>query len=80
MAAVYADPKWRRLHSNMSNGGRWRIVDLVGKHHRVRTMPMPTKVMVAIRRVDHRARLSDKYLDRRVNRDNRAARPISTPS
>jgi integrase len=28
--------------------GRWRIVDLVGKHGRVRTVPMPTWVKVAI--------------------------------
>src|ERR1700733_9688007 len=28
--------------------GRWCIVDLVGKHHRVRTIPMPTWVKVAI--------------------------------
>ena len=27
--------------------GRWRIVDLVGKHGRVRTIPMPTWVKVA---------------------------------
>jgi site-specific recombinase XerD len=28
--------------------GRWCIVDLVGKHGRVRTLPMPTWVKVAI--------------------------------
>ncbi|MGO9614893.1 MAG: tyrosine-type recombinase/integrase [Bryobacteraceae bacterium] len=28
--------------------GRWCIVDLVGKHGRVRTIPMPTWVKVAI--------------------------------
>ncbi len=28
--------------------GRWCIVDLVGKHGRVRTVPMPTWVKVAI--------------------------------
>jgi integrase len=28
--------------------GRWCIVDLVGKHGRIRTVPMPTWVKVAI--------------------------------
>ena len=28
--------------------GRWCVVDLVGKHGRVRTIPMPTWVKVAI--------------------------------
>lgn len=28
--------------------GRWCIVDLVGKHRRIRTIPMPTWVKVAI--------------------------------
>src|SRR5271157_5768046 len=28
--------------------GRWCIIDLVGKHHRVRTIPMPTWTKVAI--------------------------------
>src|SRR6266404_4418945 len=34
--------------------GRWCIVDLVGKHGRIRTAPMPTWVKVAIRRMDLR--------------------------
>jgi integrase len=36
--------------------GRWCIVDLVGKHGRVRTIPMPTWVKVAI----------DAWTDRRI--------------
>jgi len=53
--------------------GRWCIVDLKGKHGRVRTMPMPTWVKVAIDAWSSAAELSDGYLLRPVNRADRVA-------
>jgi site-specific recombinase XerC len=44
--------------------GRWCIVDLVGKHGRVRTVPMPTWVKVAIDAWNSAARLVDGYVFR----------------
>src|ERR1039457_5051432 len=40
------------LKHTQQRDNRWCIVDLVGKHGRVRTIPMPTWVKVAIRRLD----------------------------
>ena len=48
--------------------GRWCIVDLIGKHGRVRTVPMPTWVKVAIDAWTSRAGLSDGRVFRPVNR------------
>jgi site-specific recombinase XerD len=42
--------------------GRWCIVDLVGKHGRVRTVPMPTWVKVAIDRWTTPAGVVDGYV------------------
>lgn len=53
--------------------GRWCIVDLRGKHGRVRTMPMPTWVKLAIDAWSSAAELSDGYLLRPVNRADRVA-------
>jgi integrase len=51
--------------------GRWCIVDLVGKHGRVRTAPMPTWVKVAIEAWTSAAGLADSYVFRRVSRAQR---------
>jgi site-specific recombinase XerD len=51
--------------------GRWCIVDLVGKHNRVRTTPMPPWVKVAIDSWTQAAGLTDGNVFRRVNRGGR---------
>src|SRR5215813_1053288 len=48
--------------------GRWCIVDLVGKHGRVRTIPMPTWVKVAIDSWTSVAGVSDGHVFRAINR------------
>ena len=53
--------------------GRWCIVDLVGKHGRVRTVPMPTWVKVAIDAWTMKAGLTDGQLFRRVNRGDKVS-------
>jgi integrase len=50
---------------------RWCIVDLVGKHGRVRTIPVPTWVKVAIDVWTTAAGLTDGYVLRPVNRGDR---------
>jgi integrase len=52
--------------------GRWCIVDLVGKHGRVRTVPMPTWVKVAIDAWTSAAGVADGYVFRPVNRAGHA--------
>src|SRR5712692_4940047 len=52
--------------------GRWCIVDLVGKHGRVRTAPMPTWVKVAIDAWTSAAVLVDGHVFRPVSRGDRA--------
>ena len=51
--------------------GRWCIIDLVGKHHRVRTVPMPTWTKVAIDAWATRAAVSWGHIFRPVNRGDR---------
>jgi integrase len=51
--------------------GRWCIVDLVGKHGRVRTAPMPTWVKVAIDAWASPAGVAEGYVFRKVNRADR---------
>jgi len=51
--------------------GRWCIVDLVGKHSRIRTMPMPTWVKVALDAWTTPAAIADGYVFRAVNRADR---------
>src|SRR6476660_5781437 len=51
--------------------GRWCIVDLVGKHGRVRTAPMPTWVKVAIDAWTTPAGVTEGYVFRPVNRADR---------
>jgi integrase len=53
--------------------GRWCIVDLVGKHGRVRTAPMPTWVKVAIDARASPAGVAEVYVFRSVNRADRVA-------
>jgi site-specific recombinase XerD len=53
--------------------GRWCIVDLVGKHGRVRTAPMPTWVKVAIDAWTFPAGVTDRHVFRPVNRADRVA-------
>jgi integrase len=48
--------------------GRWCIVDLVGKHGRVRTVPMPTWVKVAIDSWTTPTGIADGLVFRSVNR------------
>jgi integrase len=48
--------------------GRWCIVDLVAKHGRVRTAPMPTWVKVAVDTWISPAGLTEGYVFRSVNR------------
>ena len=52
--------------------GRWCIVDLVGKHGRVRTVPMPTWVKVATDAWTSAAGVTDGYVFRPVNRAGQA--------
>src|SRR5262249_3022824 len=54
-----------------SHNGRWCIVDLVGKHGRVLTAPLPTWVKVAIDGWTVAAGLTDGYVFRPVNRADR---------
>src|SRR5258707_2079863 len=51
--------------------GRWCIVDLVGKHGRVRTAPMPTWVKVAVDAWTLPAGVADGHVFRSVNRAGR---------
>src|SRR5664279_2951193 len=52
--------------------GRWCIVDLVGKHGRVRTIPVPTWVKVATDAWTSAAGVADGYVFRPVNRAGQA--------
>src|SRR5256885_7509926 len=51
--------------------GRWCIVDLIGKHGRVRTIPMPTWTKVAIDAWTTTARITGGSAFRPVNRGDR---------
>ena len=51
--------------------GRWCIVDLVGKHGRVRTIPVPTWVKVAMDAWTSAAGVADGFIFRPVNRAGR---------
>ena len=52
--------------------GRWCIVDLVGKHGRVRTVPMPTWVKVAIDAWTSAVGVAEGHVFRAVNRGGQA--------
>ena len=52
--------------------GRWCIVDLVGKHGRVRTVPMPAWVKVAIDAWSSASAVTDGRIFRSVNRADAA--------
>src|SRR6266850_1325958 len=51
--------------------GRWCIVDLLGKHGRVRTIPMPAWVKVAIDVWTSAAGVADSHVFQPVNRGDR---------
>ena len=51
--------------------GRWCVVDLIGKHGRVRTTPIPTWVKVAVDAWTSAAGLVDGFIFRSVNRAGR---------
>jgi site-specific recombinase XerD len=48
--------------------GRWCVVDMVGKHGRIRTVPMPTWVKVAVDAWTSVAGITDGQVFRPVNR------------
>jgi integrase len=52
--------------------GRWCIVDLIGKHGRVRTVPMPTWVKVAIDAWTWAAGVTEGHVFRAMNRGGQA--------
>src|SRR3974377_1904434 len=52
--------------------GRWCIVDLVGKHGRVRTVPMPTWCKVAVDAWATAARIADGPVFRSLNRSGQS--------
>jgi hypothetical protein len=51
--------------------GRWCILDLVGKHGRVRTAPLPTWVKVAVDAWASQAGVAEDRVFRPVNRTGR---------
>src|SRR5207237_2986340 len=53
--------------------GRWCIVDMRGKHGRIRTVPMPPWVKVAIDAWTSATGVVDGHVFRRVNRGDRVA-------
>jgi site-specific recombinase XerD len=55
--------------------GRWCIVDLLGKHGRVRTVPMPTWVKVAIDAWASAAGVTENHVFRAVNRADEVQGP-----
>ena len=58
--------------------GRWCIVDLRGKHNRLRTVPLPTWVKVAIDAWTSAAGVSDGFVFRTLRRGGNAqAAPLS---
>ena len=61
--------RWRLTFSHLQQrDGRWCIVDLLGKHGRIRTIPMPTWVKVAIDAWESAADVGDNHVFRAVNR------------
>ena len=60
--------------------GRWCIVDLVGKHGRVRTVPMPTWVKVAIDGWAAAVGITDGPVFRSVNRGGAVRTTALSPS
>src|SRR5436190_10129249 len=59
-----------------SRESRWCIVDLVGKHARIRTVPVPTWVKVAIDAWTSAASISQGQVFRSVNPGRPSARPV----
>ncbi len=59
--------------------GRWAIVDLEGKGHRVRTVPMPAWAKVLLDEWAHTAGLSSGRVLRPINKAGRILREAMTP-
>src|ERR1039458_10029900 len=68
-AAACDDPRWPALTVGhvQQRDGRWCIVDLVGKHGRVRTIPVPTWVKVAMDAWTSTAGVADGFIFRPLN-------------
>src|ERR1035438_9119114 len=62
---------WYIYQQNAHLDGRWCIVDLLGKHGRVRTVPMPAWVKLAIDAWKSAASIVDGNVFRPVNRADR---------
>jgi site-specific recombinase XerD len=58
--------------------GRWIITDLVGKHGRIRSVPIPGWVKTSIDRWAEAAHLDDAYIFRPINKAGRLARNALT--
>jgi integrase len=59
--------------------GRWAIVDLRGKHGRIRTVPVPAWVKQALDRWCAAARIADGRILRAINRHGRITRDSISP-
>jgi len=80
LIVVQKDETWTRLKAIVlevaaltfghlqQRDGRWCIVDLVGKHQRVRTVPMPTWVKVAVDAWTRAADLTGRFIFRTIKR------------
>lgn len=51
--------------------GRWAIVDLIGKHQRTRTIPVPAWVVVALNRWTDAAEITEGRVFRAVNKSDK---------
>jgi len=83
LIVVQKDETWTRLKAIVlevaaltfghlqQRDGRWCIVDLVGKHQRVRTVPMPTWVKVAVDAWTRAADLTGGFIFRTIKRGDR---------
>ncbi len=61
----------RRMAHVQRRDGRCCIVDLIGKHGRIRTVPVPARVKVAIDTSTGPADVVDGYIFQPVNRSGR---------
>jgi integrase len=59
--------------------GRWIIADLIGKHGRIRSVPMPGWAKVAIDRWAEAANLYDAHIFRPINKAGRITGEALTP-
>jgi integrase len=59
--------------------GRWAIVDLIGKHGRIRTVPMPSWAKVAIDAWAEAAAINSGRVFRAINKGGRITHDTMTP-